>query len=54
MTCWSAASIEIADEEAPDPGSTPKGQGPSETMDPEQLEEHLRRLNPEDFGRFTP
>lgn len=48
------ASIEIADEEAPDPGSTPKGEGPSETMDPEQLEEHLRRLNPEDFGRFTP
>ncbi|MDE2773015.1 MAG: bifunctional nuclease family protein [Gemmatimonadota bacterium] len=47
------ASIEIA-EEAPDPGSTPKGEGPSETMDPEQLEEHLRRLNPEDFGRFTP
>ena len=48
------ASIEIADEEAPDPGSTPKGEGSSETMDPEQLEEHLRRLNPEDFGRFTP
>ena len=48
------ASIEIADEEAPDLGSTPKGEGPSETMDPEQLEEHLRRLNPEDFGRFTP
>lgn len=48
------ASIEIADEEVPDLGSTPKGEGPSETMDPEQLEEHLRRLNPEDFGRFTP
>ena len=48
------ASIEIADEEAPDPGSAPKGEGSSETMDPEQLEEHLRRLNPEDFGRFTP
>jgi uncharacterized protein len=25
-----------------------------ETMDPEQLKEHLRQLNPEDFGRFTP
>lgn len=48
------ASIEIADEEAPDPDSTSKGEGLSETMDPEQLEEHLRRLNPEDFGRFTP
>jgi bifunctional DNase/RNase len=23
-------------------------------MDPEELKEHLRRLNPEDFGRFTP
>ena len=23
-------------------------------MGPDELEEHLRRLNPEDFGRFTP
>ena len=48
------ASIEIADEKEADPGSTPKCEGPSETMDPEQLKEYLRRLNPEDFGRFTP
>jgi bifunctional DNase/RNase len=26
----------------------------SESMGPEELKEHLRRLNPEDFGRFTP
>jgi bifunctional DNase/RNase len=26
----------------------------SEIMGPEELKEHLRRLNPEDFGRFTP
>lgn len=25
-----------------------------ETMGPEQLKEHLRQLNPEDFGRFIP
>lgn len=25
-----------------------------DTMDPEELKEHLRKLNPEDFGRFTP
>ena len=24
------------------------------SMGPDELEEHLRRLNPEDFGRFTP
>lgn len=26
----------------------------SEVMGPEELKEHLRKLNPEDFGRFTP
>ena len=26
----------------------------SNVMGPEELEEHLRRLNPEDFGRFIP
>ena len=60
------ATIEIADEEsAPglaDPASVSdhaafdvleQSAGP-EGMEPEELEEHLRRLNPEDFGRFTP
>jgi len=48
------ATIEITEEEQS--GQTPsksKGGTPSETMDPEQLKEYLRRLNPEDFGRFT-
>jgi hypothetical protein len=56
------ASIEITDEEgaagaAPgilkafdltEAGAEPEGMGP------EELKEHLKRLNPEDFGRFTP
>jgi len=27
---------------------------PPHVMGPEELQEHLKRLNPEDFGRFTP
>lgn len=52
------ATVEIA--EAPDTDlldddddPTP-GEGASQTMGPEELKEYLRRLNPEDFGRFTP
>jgi bifunctional DNase/RNase len=48
------ASIEIAEDEPTGAGSTQKREAPSETMNPEQLKEYLRRLNPEDFGRFTP
>lgn len=60
------ASIEMAEEEeVADPDAAPGGgkaagpgsasPGPSaEAMDPEELEEYLRRMNPEDFGRFTP
>lgn len=60
------ATIEIADEEAapgegaagfqPDPSDVDPGGRPPKTegMGPEELKEHLRRLNPEDFGRFTP
>lgn len=50
------ATIEIAG----DAGSgevTFGGEGPaalSDVMGPSELEEHLRNLNPEDFGRFTP
>lgn len=55
------AAIEIADEETAGgvPG-TQGGQGGKsgtsahDVMGPEELEEHLRKLNPEDFGRFTP
>ena len=49
------ASIEIAEdgtttEEEEGPGR----ESPSDQMDPDELKEYLRRLNPEDFGRFTP
>lgn len=43
--------IEIA---APEEGSSPETEEEPSEMDPEALKEHLRRLNPEDFGRFTP
>ena len=49
------ASVEITDEEVSpaDEGDVPRAAN-SETMGPEELKEHLRRLNPEDFGRFMP
>ncbi len=50
-------ALEIAEaEEAP--GPAPSGSAPdpsvSRGMTPEELEAYLRKLNPEDFGRFTP
>lgn len=56
------ATIEIADEESAsaDPAAGLSafgglgGKSSPEVMGPEELEEHLRRLDPEDFGRFTP
>jgi bifunctional DNase/RNase len=46
------AAIEIAEEE---PSAGEVLEGPRvEGMGPEELKEHLRKLNPEDFGRFTP
>lgn len=49
------ASIEITEEEATGKDVEPKRREPtSERMDAEELKEYLRRLNPEDFGRFTP
>lgn len=55
------ATIEIADEEV-SPGAAEGETWPAkeerthgaEGMDPEELNEYLKRLNPEDFGRFTP
>jgi bifunctional DNase/RNase len=29
-------------------------QEPRETLDPQSLQDYLKKLNPEDFGRFTP
>ena len=52
-----AASIEIAEEETAGSGgkaARPESTEAAEPMDPEALKEHLRKLNPEDFGRFTP
>ncbi len=47
-----ATSVEVVDQEDADGGGgggeTPPG------MDAEELQEHLRKLHPEDFGRFTP
>lgn len=51
------ASIEVAEEEPAEGAGQGKGEmepGPSEGMKPDELKEYLRRLNPEDFGRFTP
>jgi bifunctional DNase/RNase len=46
--------------QAPDPGDIPEpaddepGLPSPEGLSPEQLKEYLRRLNPEDLGRFNP
>ena len=48
------SSIEIAEGEVvlKAGGEGEKGQG--EIMEPEELKEYLRKMDPEDFGRFTP
>ena len=46
--------IEIADEQVVECDLTDTELGLKAKMDPEQLKEYLRQLNPEDFGRFTP
>lgn len=50
-------SIEISDASDQDfttePGAEPAGEGAA-GLTPEQLREYLRRMNPEDFGRFNP
>ncbi|HEX9885693.1 MAG TPA: bifunctional nuclease family protein [Longimicrobiales bacterium] len=50
------ATVEIGDEEgaAQDEPAMDSTDVPDGIMRPEELEEYLRRLNPEDFGRFTP
>ena len=44
-------AIEVAEEDGS--GEEAEDESPS-GMDPEELKEHLRKLHPEDFGRFTP
>jgi bifunctional DNase/RNase len=49
------ATIEIAEEELTPGGPTSPGEPTTkEGMGPEELEAYLRKLDPEDFGRFTP
>ncbi len=51
------ASIEIAESQSVadlDDLAASAPESTSHTMGPEELKEYLRRLNPEDFGRFTP
>jgi len=48
------ASIEVSEEDAVHAEEEPQEEGPGGIMKPEELEEYLRKLNPEDFGRFTP
>ncbi len=49
------ASIEIQPSDI-EPGAVPEAASPEEAtgMDAEQLKEYLRKMNPEDFGRFSP
>jgi bifunctional DNase/RNase len=50
------AALEIAEEEPLDEVELERADEPESPsgMGPDELKEHLRRLNPEDFGRFTP
>lgn len=50
------ASIEVTDEESATdlPFEVPEETVEPESMGPEELKEYLRKLNPEDFGRFNP
>ena len=46
-------SIEVTDKEDEASGEEEEEESPP-GMDAEELKEHLRKLHPEDFGRFTP
>lgn len=50
------AAIEISEEESVEPtqGPPPQDSPTPPFMSPDELQEYLRKLNPEDFGRFTP
>jgi bifunctional DNase/RNase len=52
------SSIEVAEEEGAEELTfgveEEESPGDPQPMGPEELKEHLRKLNPEDFGRFTP
>lgn len=48
----SANTLQVEPEDDAEPSTTPEP--PSSPMTPEELQEYLRRLNPEDLGRFNP
>jgi bifunctional DNase/RNase len=51
------ASIELAEDESladPTLGAGAEGREQGRPMGPEELKEHLKKLDPEDFGRFKP
>jgi len=48
------AAIEIAEEELVETGGEFSENDIQEEVKPSDLKEYLRKLNPEDFGRFTP
>jgi bifunctional DNase/RNase len=45
-------AVEVTDED--DEVGAQSGEQSPPGMDPDELKEHLRKLHPEDFGRFTP
>jgi bifunctional DNase/RNase len=50
-----SSAFEIAPPDPSDiPDLEPGGEGPTPGLSPEALKEHLRKLNPEDLGRFNP
>jgi bifunctional DNase/RNase len=48
------AAIEITTEESSTPFSSATEEAEKPLMSADELQEYLRRLNPEDFGRFSP
>jgi bifunctional DNase/RNase len=50
----SDASFEIGPVDPVDPIDPGESGPPAPGLSPEQLQDHLRRLNPEDLGRFNP
>lgn len=48
------ATVEVAEEEMSQAEEGPFEVPHPKEVKPEELKEYLRRLNPEDFGRFTP
>jgi len=48
------AAVELSEDDEPTHEPPPPARGPTGPLDAESLKEHLRRLNPEDFGRFDP